>query len=355
MLTPGAFGYPADYVLFWLVFLSLVAHTWCFFRFFPWTKRRRLGLAIGNSLIFLCLNGVIFLIGESHERFMAVRTDSFGVSLPARRWFVLHTKLNSYDCRDHEWVSPKPPGVKRIAYLGDSFTYGWGVEDVADRFADRLQSKFDAQRPGTVEVMNVAKPGWGTGDHVQRLPDILNRFDPDEVVLCYVLNDIEDLIPRPAEFDPTRPPEPTWFNPDTSCFLDFLWRRVWLPRLPSVRGYPDWLVDGYAEASVWNTQRARLLQLKDFCSERGATFRVALLPYVREGGVRFDGTKLRVQMNDFLTGQGVQVLDLGTTIANVDPQALMVNRGDAHPNGRAHELFADRLWKVWYESKHSSH
>lgn len=346
MLTSGAFGDPIDYVLFWLVFLSLVAFTWCFFRLFPWAKRRRLGLVVGNGLIFLCLIGVIFLIGESHERFMAVRTDSFGVSLPARRWFVLHTKLNSYDCRDHEWVSPKPSGVKRIAFLGDSFTYGWGVENVADRFTDRLQAQFDAVSPGKVEVMNVAKPGWGTGDHVQKLPDILERFSPDEVVLCYVLNDIEDLIPRGEGADPTRPPEPQWFNPDTSCFFDFLWRRLWLPRLPSVRGYQDWLAEGYAQADVWNAQAARLMKLKDLCSQRGAAFRVALLPYVREGGDRFDGAKLRAQVREFLAGQGIQVVDLGSAIANVNPQSLVVNRGDAHPNERAHELFADFLWST---------
>lgn len=348
MLTPGAFGYPADYILIWLLFLSLVLHTWCFFRLFPWAKRGRLGLVLGNALIFLCLLGVGFLIGESYERFMAVRTDSFGVSLPARRWFALHTRLNSYDCRDREWAKEKPRGVKRIVFLGDSFTYGWGVEDVAERFTDRLQARFDARSPEAVEVMNVAKPGWGTGDQVQRLPDILERFAPDEVVLCYVLNDMEDLIPRTQGINPTRPPEPQWFNPDSSCFLDFLWRRLWLPRMPSVRGYQDWLADGYAQADVWNAQAARLTRLRDLCSERDVTFRVALLPYVREGGERFDGKKIRSQVREFLTGQGVQIIDLADSIAFVNASELVVNRGDAHPNGRAHEMFADRLWKVWY-------
>lgn len=347
MTAYRAFGYPADYILFWLVFLSLVAHTWCFFRFFPWTQRKRLGLVIGNSLVLLCLLGVTFLVGESYERFVAVRTDGFGVSLPARRWFVLNTKLNSYDCRDHEWTSPKPPGVRRIAFLGDSFTYGWGVEDVADRFTDRLQEEL-GQKSVPMEVMNIAKPGWGTGDHVQRLPDIMKQFAPDEVVLCYVLNDIEDLVPRSDAFDPTRPPEPQWFNPDTSCFLDFLWRRLWLPRMPSVSGYQEWLAGGYADARVWSLQRERMLKLRDLCAERGAIFRVALLPYLREGGERFNEDKLRGQVADAMRSGGVEVLDLKAAIVNADAAALTVNSGDAHPNARAHELFAKVIWKAWY-------
>lgn len=350
MTAYRAFGYPADYIFFWIVFLSLVVHTWCFFRFLPWARHKRLGLVIGNGLIFLCLLGVTFLAGESYERFVAVRTDSFGVSLPARRWFVLNTKLNSYDCRDPEWVLPKPPGLRRIAFVGDSFTYGWGVEDVADRFTDRLQAKFEQQNRA-VEVMNVARPGWGTGDHVQRLPDILERFSPDEVVLGYVLNDIEDLVPRPEGSNPTRPPEPQWFNPDTSCFVDFLWRRVWLPRMPSVSGYQEWLAGGYADAAVWSSQCERLLKLRDMCMERGATFRVAILPYLREGSGQAGEAAIRAQVADALRSVGVEVLDLKAAIATVRAAALTVNAGDAHPNARAHELFAEEIWKSWYAAQ----
>jgi hypothetical protein len=103
MLTSGAFGYLFDYILWWIVFFSLLVHTWCFFKFFPWKTRRKVGLGIGNGLLFLCLLGGLAIAGESYLRFVCVQTDSFGVSLPARRWFALHTKLNSLGCRDREW------------------------------------------------------------------------------------------------------------------------------------------------------------------------------------------------------------------------------------------------------------
>jgi hypothetical protein len=38
---------------------------------------------------------------------------------------------------------------------------------VKDRFTDQLQSIFDAKDPNAIEVMNVAKPGWNTGDEIQ--------------------------------------------------------------------------------------------------------------------------------------------------------------------------------------------
>ena len=75
---------------------------------------------MGNALVFCCMTGMVALAAESYLRFIAVETDPFGLSLPARRWFVLHTKLNSLGFRDNEWSPDKPPGVRRIAFIGHS-------------------------------------------------------------------------------------------------------------------------------------------------------------------------------------------------------------------------------------------
>ena len=90
--------------------------------------------------------GVIAMAAETYLRFVAVYTDSFGVSLPARRWFALYTNLNSLGCRDKEWSVARSSGVRRIAFVGDSFTYGWGIERVEDRFVDLIQAEFDRRR-----------------------------------------------------------------------------------------------------------------------------------------------------------------------------------------------------------------
>jgi len=78
---------------------------------------------------------------------------------------------------------------------------------------------------------------------------------------------------------------------------------------------------------------------------------VALLPYLREGGERFNGGKLREQVADAMRWGGVEVLDLKAAIVNADAAALTVNAGDAHPNSRAHALFAEEIWKSWYAAQ----
>lgn len=349
MLSSGAFGYLLDYLLWWVLLASIFVHTWCFFRYFPRKKHPRSGLLLGNLLVFLCLLAAVGMIGESYFRFLYVATDSFGMSLPARRWFAIYTNLNSHGCRDREWTVEKAAGVYRIAFVGDSFTYGWGIERPEDRFPDRLAAKFDAQDPGRVEVMNVAKPGWGTQDELAPIADMVTRYRVDEIVLCYVPNDIEKRIPRTAEFDPIRPPEPQWFDPDQSCLLDYLYRRIWVPRVSTVRGYHDWLAKGFTDPAIWKRHVRDLADIARFCSENHTRLRVVLLPFIRTGGTAFDPHVVHAKLARFLEGQDVEVLDLLPVLDDRDASRLTVNAYDSHPNEQAHALFAEAIWKAFYD------
>lgn len=348
MLEGGLFGYPGDYLLWWLIYLSLVVHTWCFFKFFPRRKRHKLGLVIGNMLVFGCLIGPVALAGESYFRFMCVEIDAFGMSLPARRWFALYTKLNSLGCRDIEWKREKPPGVRRIAFVGDSFAYGWGIERVEDRFSDRIGAMFDRRSPGTVEVMNVAKPAWDTGAQSRPIQDMIEHYDVDEIVLCHVLNDIEGLLPTRPNFDPTRPPDPTWFNPDSSYLLHYLYLRLWLPRAPTVRGYHDWLARGFLDPQVRREHQRQLGAIIGHCKARGVVLRAALLPFIRTGGEELQVPAVQARLREFFEANEVPVVDLLPATQGHDPAELVVNEQDSHPNELAHQLFAEAIWRAFY-------
>jgi len=348
MLTSGAFGYLGDYVLWWVLYLSLLVHTWCFFRFFPRKRYSKSGLVIGNGLVLVCMLGVVGLVAESYFRFICVETDAFGMSLPARRWFALHTRLNSLGCRDNEWTVDKPAGVRRIAFVGDSFSYGWGIEREEDRFPNLLGAMFDRQSPGKVEVMNVAKPGWDTGAQLQPIKDMIAIYGLDEVVLCYVTNDIEKLLPRTDDFDPIRPPTPKLLNPTTSCLVDYYYHRLWVPRVDTVSGYHDWLAEGFADPAIWRQHQQQLHDIIQHCQDRGVAFRVVLLPFIRTSGEKFEPQRVYAMVKRFFEANQVPVVDLLPTITGLDPSDLMVNGHDAHPNEHANKLFAEAIWQTFY-------
>jgi lysophospholipase L1-like esterase len=348
MLTSGAYGYIADYVLWCVIYVSFVIHAWCFFRFLPREKHRKFALVTGNALVFVCMVGTAALVGESYFRFVSVETDAFGMSLPARRWFAIYAPLNSLGCRDVEWTVEKPPGVRRIAFVGDSFTYGWGIERVEDTFPGRIQGMFSRQSPGAVQVMNVAKPGWDSGAQIQPVKDMIDVYGVDEIVLCYVLNDIEKLLPRTADFDPIRPPEPTLFNPYSSCLLEHLYYRVWVPRVGTVSGYHDWLAEGFADEEMWRRHQQQLYAMIRHCQERNVTFRAVLLPFIHTGGGKYQADALHAMLRHFFETNQVDVVDLLPVVVARDPAELVVNNYDAHPNELAHQLFAEAIRQGFY-------
>ena len=342
-LTGGAFGYMGDYVFLWALLLSLLVHTWCYFKFVPWRKLGKLGLVLGNVLVFACMVGVAAMAAESHLRFVAVSTDGYGVSLPARRWFALHTKLNSLGCRDKEWSKTKAAGTRRIAFVGDSFTYGWGLERVEDRFPDLVGAALRKDAGGAIEVMNVAKPGWGTTDHLDAVRHLITTYDIDEVVLCYVANDIEKLIPTTDDYNPIKPPNPTLFNPDSSCLLDYLYRRVYLPRAWKTQRYHDWLAEGFADDAIWRQHQQQLFAIITLCRENDVAMRAVLLPFIKTSGEGYVADRLHAVLERFFLTHQVPVLDLLPTIADRNPNELVVNARDPHPNEIANRRFAEAL------------
>jgi hypothetical protein len=345
MWASGAYGYLSDYLWWWIVPLSLIIHTWCFFRFFPrlrWPKSR---LVLGNILVFAALLSVVGLVGETYVRFLVVETDSYGASLVSKRWFTIYPKLNSLYCRDKEWAEGKQPGLRRIAFVGDSFTYGWGINDAGDRFTDIIQARFDAQSPGKVEVMNVAWSGWGTGDHINAVHDMIQDYAVDEIVLCHLPNDIDSLLPVPPEFDPKLPPRSSYINIDTSYLLNYLYHRVFAPFSRGVNSYWDWLAAGYIDPAIWARQEGQFDKILELCRTHNVRLRVVLLPFLKTSGQRYDALAVQNKVQAYFEGRGIEVVDLLPTIAHKDAKALVVNSHDPHPNEVANRLFADAIWE----------
>ena len=92
--------------------------------------------------------------------------------------------LNSLGFRDREF-GPKPQGSYRIVIVGDSFTFGNGVE-APDRFSNQLQ-----QYLGThYDVLNMGRPGNNLPEHLNAL-DLALKMNPDFVLLQLYENDFE--------------------------------------------------------------------------------------------------------------------------------------------------------------------
>ena len=81
----------------------------------------------------------------------------------------------------------RTPGVDRVVLLGDSTTFGWGVDDgstIADALATGLSSAGER-----VEVLNAGQPGYSTTQMGSLYDRVLHLYDPDVVVVFVPMHD----------------------------------------------------------------------------------------------------------------------------------------------------------------------
>jgi hypothetical protein len=97
---------------------------------------------------------------------------------------------NSLGWRGRREYRPQKQTRYRVLFLGDSFTYGIGVND-DQTFPARVERELRADRL-SVEVMNAGCPGKGTDYELKLFQTVGYKFHPDLTVLCFFCNDFQD-------------------------------------------------------------------------------------------------------------------------------------------------------------------
>lgn len=87
--------------------------------------------------------------------------------------------------RSEAW---QPGAAVRILCVGDSHTYGGGVER-DEAYPGQLQRLLDARAPGRYSVLNLGLPGMSTTQLRHRFGIWLQRYEPDVVILWAGVND----------------------------------------------------------------------------------------------------------------------------------------------------------------------
>ena len=105
--------------------------------------------------------------------------------------FDVGIRINSEGMRDREFTRKKPPGIFRILVLGDSQTFGSGVE-AHQTYCKVLERLLSERTRRKFEVINTGVPSSGTAHQLWILEDKGWSFEPDMVVLGFFYNDFLD-------------------------------------------------------------------------------------------------------------------------------------------------------------------
>jgi len=255
---------------------------------------------------------------------------------------------NSHGYRDLERTIEKPPGVRRVVSLGDSFAWGASVE-FEDAYPQRLERALSRRRRETWQVVSLALPGMNTVDEEGQLRTEGLAYGPDVVLLGFVLNDSEDEqaaeARRVKDWLEAKARRPSLLEHSA------LWRlvssRIWATaeNRRRIAGYKSMYRD---DAPGWIAARRALKQMGALTREKGVPFVVAIFPlFGNPLDERYPFTEIHEKVAQAAAEAGAKVVDLLPAYRGLRWDVLVVDGADdEHPNEIAHRIAAGAILRA---------
>jgi len=239
--------------------------------------------------------------------------------------------INSDGLRDKEYSTEKGDAYRMI-FLGDSLTFGWGVE-VEDTFQYILEEELSKTSP--TEIINFGIGNYNTEQEVNLFFEKGVKYDPDKVVLFYFINDAE-ITPEKSGL---------WFL-GYSHLISFYWSRInsLINNIVAAKSFKEYYSNLYEEGQEgWANSKNALIELRDYCRENGIALQVVLLPELHDTDNTIF-TQVYDKVSGFLEENGIDYMSLAKLFKGQgNPIELWVNYDDAHPNDVAHRKIAEAL------------
>ena len=318
---------------------------------------RRLLQALGATLLALLLFEGVFRLLETHVRGLLGPFEIDEVPEPlgfepfhAVGHLDRDDVMNAAGYRGPLRRPERTDRSFRVAVLGDSFTFGWGVA-AEEAWPALLEARLAEQLPGAdVEVLNFGVPGYNTWLQLLHWQRVVSRYQPDAVLLGYYSNDaaIDRRVPNvyrlcPLESAPG--PRRSAAAQERSALVRGVHDLSWFVRTGSP--VPPWDSDvvlrqdhyGFRCSMLW------LDQLAEDVRASGSQLAVVQLPHLDGVDDPLDPERAaQERLLATIDALGVPTVNLYPALQGLDPRAI--NNADDHPNAAGNQALLDALWQV---------
>lgn len=248
-------------------------------------------------------------------------------------FYGVEIKTNDIGFRDKAIDAKK--NKKRILFIGDSFTLGWGV--VEDSTFTRVLERNLRTSNFDYEVINS-----GIGNYNSRMECELFKWkgiktNPDIVILMFFANDAES-VPKVSSLQ--------YSLISKSYLFALLFDRI---QKIKVIANPNNRWDAYYKSLYEYTNRSlkdnmdALSEIADICRNRNIPLMFVNIPVLHQlkDYPIYEATNFIKRAADL---NSVHFLDLLPAIEGYPPYNLWVSAEDAHANGKANLIFAEEIF-----------
>lgn len=262
---------------------------------------------------------------------------------------VWNYSINSDGFRGTEY-NKKSSHSKNIICLGDSYTFGWAVnqEEVYPVLLGQLLRKNSSYFE--INIYNLGVPGYNIKQEYYLLKSVIDKYQPDIVVLGYVMNDAE-------------PQNVVWRRPNekykhVTFYLFAYVKNEINERIFSGKSILDpgfnILEKPYFKAFKahnlkWLECKQNFFAIADLCRTKNISLVVVIFPdFTQRFDTLYPNKAIHEEVSQWSREVGVRSIDLLPEFISSDHKKFRVE-GDGHPNAKALRKISEILAPIIQE------
>ncbi len=254
---------------------------------------------------------------------------------------LVDTTRNRMGIREPWDTVPGDASTMRIAFLGDSFTFGTSVEQ-DQCFVHLVEKMINSDRRNAVVTINMGEPGTDPAEQVAVYERLRELVQPDVVVHVLYCNDLghdlyDDLVRIHALQDRRS------FAADHSYVWRYFERRVRYDRV--LQQTLDYFRGGdspFKRRQAWQRLENGVRKVRRLVEEDGATYVIVMFPWLASLD-DYPLTDVHDRVRHLASDIGVPFLDLLDTFRGRDASRMRISIIDEHPSVEAHRLTATAI------------
>jgi hypothetical protein len=294
-------------------------------------------LIVFSSISLVAVLEIIFMfISLSHGSGEAYS----GKIWSARYW----NPINKIGFRDEEPKKRK----KTIFFIGDSFTAGWGIKKIEERFGEVAAEELKRQGK-LINEINLGRYGADTRLEYHIFENFIKKtkIKPNHIVLQYFVNDMDNLIPINNKCITPPLNIPTWKKTliDGSYLANYI-SNIYPSQnnnyLPKECEYVEKLKIVYNNDSIWIKEQEHLDKFQNYCSKNKIEMTLLFFPFMEDLSL---AKKLGIEKRvvSFCIKNNITLLNVTELLKNTPREKRQVSIVDSHASSEVHNIVGKKL------------
>ena len=246
----------------------------------------------------------------------------------------------------------------KIAYIGNSVTWGEGVE-FENTYSSVVESTF-SKATVSIKTINLGIAGSNSLQHFAILKSKALQLNPDMIILGYYLNDIEmrrtQKLPNIIQYFLRHSHFSTFLIGRITTALENRHVQISANLSPttvsdskketSCGGYAKRIISGY-RTTAWEDTKAVILSMFELCRQEGVKFGVVIFPFETqvEGICPYTPQEL---LSSFLSKNGIPYLDIAKIFEKHSSKKKLYLEDDiGHPNHIGYKIAGESISR-WF-------